>query len=208
MGREHEHHAKVISTSPPQLGGRQHSGVVLQVRLARLSAFTVLSVYLPSFILLVVSTGSLWVAHTSPARLVLSCGVVGAFLMLWVITALTSPASGKVKAIDAWLCFCTMHTLLHVMLHVLLEVFADDITVPPLFSRVASRAATSRTREVKPIDSHIYDGLMLRNTDDGKTWTVNYWISFIARVVSPALVFFFNVSYWPFVFYFSTESLP
>ncbi|KAK8397684.1 hypothetical protein O3P69_004463 [Scylla paramamosain] len=196
-----------IKIQDAQLGGRQYSGVVLQVRLARRSAFTVLAVYLPSFVLLVVSTGSLWVSHTSPARLVLSCGVVGAFLMLWVITALTSPASGKVKAIDAWLCFCTMHALLHVMLHVLLEVFADDITVPPLFSRVASRAATSRTREVKPIDTNIYDSLMLRDTDDGKTWTVNYWISFIARVVSPALVFFFNVSYWPFVFYFSTDSL-
>lgn len=190
----------------PQLGGRQHSGVVLQVRLARRSAFTVLAVYLPSFILLVVSTGSLWVSHTSPARLVLSCGVVGAFLMLWVLTALTTPASGKVKAVDAWLCFCTMHTLLHVMLHVLLEVFSSqDGSVPPLFSRVASRAA-SRTREVKPIETaSIYDSLMLRVPEDNKTWTVNYWISFIARVVSPSLVFFFNVCYWPFVFYFSTE---
>ncbi|KAK4304090.1 hypothetical protein Pmani_023952 [Petrolisthes manimaculis] len=192
-----------------EVSGRLHSGVVLQVRLVRRSGYIVLAIFLPSFLLLGVSTGALWVAHTIPARLVLSCSVIISFSLLWILTAFTSPDSGQVKAVDAWLCFCSVHSLIHAILHVLLEVFSQEggtMSMPPLFSR-----APSRTREVKPMDSgSIYGSLMVRvpELEDQNSWTVNYWINFIARIVSPALVLFFNIAYWPSVFYFSIEVLP
>lgn len=193
-----------------QLGGRVHSGVVVQVRLSRRPAYTVLAVFLPSFMLLGVSTGSLWMSLKTPARLIISCSVVGAFFIMWLITAITSPSSGKVKAVDAWLCFCTMHALLHATLHVLLDIFSQEGGVQRFFSRVVSRPI-SRMREVKPLDtgSSIYDDVMMHMTEsEDHTWTVNYWITFIARVVSPILVVLFNIAYWPFVFYFNINPLP
>lgn len=190
-----------------------HSGVVVQVRLVRRTGYLVLAVFLPSFLLLGVSTGALWVAHTVPARLMLSCSVIVSFFLLWILTTFTSPDSGQVKAVDAWLCFCSIHSLIHAILHVLLEVFSQEgvmTGIPPLFSRATSRAP-SRTREVKPMDTgSFYGSLMVRvpELEDQNSWTVNYWINFIARIVSPALVLLFNIAYWPFVFYFSGVSLP
>ncbi|XP_071527046.1 uncharacterized protein [Panulirus ornatus] len=198
-----------LKNQDAQLGGRVHSGVVLQVRLSRRPAYTVLAVFMPSFLLLGVSTGSLWMSLKTPARLIISCSVVGAFLMMWLITAITSPSTGKVKAVDAWLCFCTIHALLHATMHVLLEIFSQEGCVQQLFSRVVTRP-TSRMREVKPLDSgsSIYDDVVMHMAETEHTWTVNYWITFIARVVSPILVVLFNIAYWPFVFYFNTNSLP
>nr|XP_053643361.1 uncharacterized protein LOC128696252 [Cherax quadricarinatus] len=190
-----------------QLGGRVYSGVVLQVQLARQAGYMVLAIFLPSSVLLGVSTGSLWMSNKTPSRLIISCFVVVAFLMMWLITAITSPSSGKVKAVDAWLCFCIMHSLLHATLHVLLEVFSEEGGVQQLFSRVVSRPS-SRLREVKPIDSGSLYSNIINGMPEGETWTVGYWITLIGRVVSPILILVFNLVYWPFVFYFNVNDLP
>ncbi|XP_045608886.2 uncharacterized protein [Procambarus clarkii] len=191
-----------------ELGGRVHSGVVLQVQLARYSSYVVLAIFLPSFLLLMVSTGSLWMPHKTSSRLVISCFVVAAFLMMWLIAAFTCPGSGKAKAVDAWLCFCTIHALLHASLHVLQEVFSGGGGVNQMFQRGTSRHS-SRICEVKPIDSaSLYDSLMLRIPENEHTWTAGYWITLIGRVVSPVLVIVFNLIYWPFVFYFNVNSVP
>ncbi|XP_068218589.1 uncharacterized protein [Palaemon carinicauda] len=191
-----------------KIGAEEHSGVVLSMRLTRRSAYIIVSVILPSFLMLGISTASLWmtVQANNSTRLIVNCCVCGGFLILWLIASFNSPTTGRVKALDVWLCFCTMHSILLLFLQVFVDIFFPAEPTP-LFSRALSRAP-SRMREVKPIESgSIYDNLM-RVPDNEETWTASYWILFIARVVSPALVILFNAAFWPFVVYFSRNPLP
>ncbi|XP_066974177.1 glycine receptor subunit alpha-4-like [Macrobrachium rosenbergii] len=197
-----------IRNEEVKIGAEEHSGVVLSMRLSRHSAYIMVSVILPSFILLGISMASLWMTSqaSGSTRLLVSCGATGAFLALWLIASFNSPTTGRVKALDVWLCFCTMHSVLLTLLHVFVDIFGPTES-PTLFSRVMSRSP-SRMREVKPIESgSIYDNL-IRVPDSDDAWTASYWIVFIARVVSPALVVLFNASFWPFVIYFSRNPLP
>ncbi|XP_037790586.1 gamma-aminobutyric acid receptor exp-1-like [Penaeus monodon] len=201
-----------VESRDATMSGVAHSGVVLRLQLSRRPAYQVLAVILPSFILLAISTTSLWMSCTTktPSRLIVSCCVTGAFLLLWAISALTSPSTGRVKALDVWLCFCTMHALLHDITHVAIDIFSgrDCSGASQLFSRVTSRPV-SKMREVKPIESgSIYDSLMMRLGPEDDHWTAGYWITFIARVVSPVLVILFNATFWPFVLYFNINPLP
>ena len=57
------------------------------------------------------------------------------------------------KALDVWLCFCTIHALLHDLTHVFIDITTpplDELHAappPPLFSRIApSRPATQANR--------------------------------------------------------------
>ena len=192
------------------LDGKNHCGVVLEIFLIRRSALIFISVFLPSIILIFINSASLWINGNEPSllRLIVSFVVLFSLLILWLLISLSSDVQGQVRAIDVWLSFCTTHSLLHILVHVLAEVFAVSKT-QRLFVR-GSRPG-SRSREIKPIESvSIYDSFIktAQEMDGDHLWTPNYWIIFIARVVSISLIVLFNITFWPFVLYYSGNQLP
>lgn len=196
-----------------KIDGKMYSGVVLTLHLARRPALFVLIVYLPSCILLLITCSTLWMKcqnNGNRVRINSTSVVLIVFLLQWLILAVSAPGINHLTAIDAWLCFCIIFTLLHLGVHVLLEVFADEHD-GDLFSRAPSRMLSSRVRDVKPVDTRsFYEGLVSKvvHMETKKLWSVPYWILFISRVISPILLIFFNVTYWPFVLYFRKNELP
>ncbi|XP_076048217.1 uncharacterized protein LOC143029456 [Oratosquilla oratoria] len=202
MTKYHVSHVD-LKLDETEIGGVTHSSVVLSMKFSRSCSFTVMAIYVPSIFLLILCNSTLWMygLERSISRLAMGFFVFLSFMMLWHLQALMSPSTGRFRAVDVWLCFCTTHTFLHVVVHVCLDIFSGygPHQIPHMPSR-----PPSRLREVKPMENgSVYENIMLQAYDPDHLWTVNYWITFISRIVSPILFIIFNFCYWPFVFYFN-----
>ena len=185
---------------------------ILRVHLKRLFGFYVVVVFIPSFILLGINSAALWVLEPPEYRLCTSIFVVVTFFVQWVIIACNSPVSSTIRAIDVWMSYCTVHSLLHLAIHVIINAVS---TPDPrgrsssLFSSMSSRPI-SRLRQIKPLETtNLYDALLakLASEENENTWTHAYWIMFSARVVSPVLTLLFLATYWPFVVFYTKLTL-
>ncbi|KAL7630651.1 UNVERIFIED_CONTAM: hypothetical protein RMT77_019142 [Armadillidium vulgare] len=190
-----------------KIDGKMHDGLVMIFHLKHRNSSLVISVYLPTFFLLILNCSTLWMVghHGKLARMQISGIILISIMIDWILMVNYTPQTGYLMAVDAWICFSAVYSILHVAVHILLDIFIEEHHLDP-FSRIPSRLSSSRVRDVKPADANsLYDGMMFKisQMEAAKLWSVPYWILFISRVVSPVLLLFFNCAYWPFVLYFS-----
>lgn len=180
---------------------------VLKLYVNRLIGFYVVSVFIPSFFLLAVNSIVLWAVDAHDYRLATSIFVASSFSLMWMTIVINGPTSSTIRAIDVWMSFCITHSLLHIFVNIIVKtlISAGEQPQSRSLSTMSSRPV-SRLRQIKPMDTiNLYDALLAKMASDENenTWTIAYWVMFCARIVSPALVLLFMVSFWPFLAYYS-----
>ena len=186
---------------------------MLKIHLKRLVGFYVVAIFLPSILLLFINSLALWIIEPHSARLLISLFVTISLVMQWIIIVCNAPSSSTIRAIDVWMIFAVMHSLIHIAVHItILAVYVeekDERRSSRTFSSLSSRPL-SRLRQVKPLEvTNLYDALLAKmaQEENKDTWTIAYWIMFSTKVVSPTLTLLFMVTYWPFVVFYTEKNL-
>ncbi|CAL4064015.1 unnamed protein product, partial [Meganyctiphanes norvegica] len=181
---DHDRHLSTytISDFTAQVDSGQTRSSVLKVgfRLERRYTLILLSVFLPSYMLLVLGYTTLFVrASLLQVRLFVSMTTLLVLYTFFNKTSADLPQTSYVKMIDVWFFFCTILIFSIIVAHVVVEwlEILQVVKVRPIFSK----GEISTNSASKTIDARISSNMLLK---------------IMRRAVVPIIFILFNIGYW------------
>jgi len=168
----------------------------LRYKLHRQRGFYLLQVYLPTFMVVIISWVSFWLnADAVPARI--SLGVTTVLTMATQLTgaARNAPKVSYPKAIDVWLATCMVFVFASQLEYAMVHVIDRSCKEKQL--RIAKHVEHITTMEIKEnlVQDPPYKCCQLRSSPNQHT---SERIDHLSRIMFPSAFMLFSIFYWTF----------